>query len=372
MQKAGKFYKKLGIPEGSSFPTESYVAVGDLFYRTDEDIAYCYTLSGWASILASGDGVSNFLSLTDTPSTYAGVGGYKATVKLDETGLEFTATVSGEVSNFVDLLDVPDSYTTFSGYYASVKGDETGLEFTLPPVWKDVRIVAKDGALYTSIVTAYTDAPSGTTILLMPGTYDDDSLITIPDGITIKGVSRDNCIIDAEIRVEDGGITYLENVSVVRSGSPTYAVRPYSTTGTHYFINVRVDVTSSTNSSSCFYLNSGGSVFLINCEGTISGAGDPQYGVWQASAGTSWVIGGRFHGATTADLYRNDGTLNIANVAYDTKSGTLVYNGTATEVDGYSPSEAGAVSSLIASDSSGDVQLASGEKERIIRLNTSM
>lgn len=50
MYKSGKFYRKLGIPEGTSFPTATYVEDGDLFYRIDLENAYIRRNGSWVTI----------------------------------------------------------------------------------------------------------------------------------------------------------------------------------------------------------------------------------------------------------------------------------------------------------------------------------
>jgi len=50
MYKSGKFHNKLGIPEGVEFPTATYTADGDLFYRTDLENAYMRRDGSWVTI----------------------------------------------------------------------------------------------------------------------------------------------------------------------------------------------------------------------------------------------------------------------------------------------------------------------------------
>lgn len=121
MEKTGKYYIRLGLPEGTSFPASP--VEGDLFWRSDENFAYVYTGSAWRQLDA-------FIDATDTPGTYTGSGGYRVVVKDNETGLEFIPTLSGEIETFTDLTDTPGVYTDKGDYRVTVKSDETGLEFS--------------------------------------------------------------------------------------------------------------------------------------------------------------------------------------------------------------------------------------------------
>jgi hypothetical protein len=103
----------------------------------------------------------NFLSLSDTPGTFAGVQGKFLGVNVAEDALVFldAATFPDYVANagkvltvketedgvewadaslvatFLDLTDVPSSYTGQGGKLAAVKNDESGIEFVdTPPV----------------------------------------------------------------------------------------------------------------------------------------------------------------------------------------------------------------------------------------------
>lgn len=70
----------------------------------------------------------SFTSLSDTPNTYSGFGGYTVQVKSDESGLEFVAG-GGGASTFLALSDTPSSYSGQAGLFPRVNGGETALEF---------------------------------------------------------------------------------------------------------------------------------------------------------------------------------------------------------------------------------------------------
>ena len=43
MQKTGKFYIKLAVPDGVTFPAHVSIDTGSLFYRGDEGLLYVYS-----------------------------------------------------------------------------------------------------------------------------------------------------------------------------------------------------------------------------------------------------------------------------------------------------------------------------------------
>jgi len=60
-----------------------------------------------------------------------------------------------------------------------------------------LRVVAPQGAEYTSPKTAIEASVAGDHVLILPGTYDITSTITLPDDkITIDGINRDACILN--------------------------------------------------------------------------------------------------------------------------------------------------------------------------------
>ncbi len=83
---------------------------------------------------------TSFLDLTDTPNGYSGQASKYVTVKLDETGLEFTTgTSGGGTTTFLGLTDTPDSYIGQASRFVSVKADQSGLEFTTGATdWGDI------------------------------------------------------------------------------------------------------------------------------------------------------------------------------------------------------------------------------------------
>lgn len=55
----GKFEIKLGLPSGTSFPTDPAPEEGDIFYRTDEDKVYTYDGATWNELGGGGGATFN-------------------------------------------------------------------------------------------------------------------------------------------------------------------------------------------------------------------------------------------------------------------------------------------------------------------------
>ena len=78
------------------------------------------------------DARKSFLTLTDTPDSYAGVANYYVAVNPTATGLKFTSTNPASVTvppmSFINLQDCPNSYSGSSGKIVTSNG--AGLTFT--------------------------------------------------------------------------------------------------------------------------------------------------------------------------------------------------------------------------------------------------
>lgn len=72
----------------------------------------------------------SFLSLTDTPDTYAGAAGFGVAVNAGATGLVF---IPPPAPSFLSLTDTPATYAGSGGFAVAVKGTEDGLEFVAFP-----------------------------------------------------------------------------------------------------------------------------------------------------------------------------------------------------------------------------------------------
>ncbi len=74
----------------------------------------------------TGAGSASFVSLSDTPSSYASQNGKSVRVNEAATGLEFFDPT------FLGLADTPINFSGSGGYLVKVKNDSTGLEFINP------------------------------------------------------------------------------------------------------------------------------------------------------------------------------------------------------------------------------------------------
>lgn len=118
-------------------------------------------------------GVSSFLALSDTPSTYSGQAGKTVAVKADESGLEFV-TGGGGASTFITLTDTPSTYVAQANKFPRVNGGETALVFdTVSPYDLDQE-AATDGQVlaWSSANSRYQPTPGG-------GSIDQDNKIRV-------------------------------------------------------------------------------------------------------------------------------------------------------------------------------------------------
>lgn len=97
----------------------------------------------------------SFLSLNDTPDSYAGVANYYVAVNPTATGLKFTSTNPASVTvppmSFINLQDCPNSYSGTSGKIVTSNGAGltfTTVAFTTPT---DSSIIPKQGVLNSTI-----------------------------------------------------------------------------------------------------------------------------------------------------------------------------------------------------------------------------
>jgi hypothetical protein len=101
------------------------------------------------------DTKKSFISLNDTPASYAGVANYYVAVNPTATGLSFTSTNPASVIvpslSFINLKDCPSSYSGTSGRIVTSTGsglDFTFVAFTTPT---DSSIIPKQGSLNSTI-----------------------------------------------------------------------------------------------------------------------------------------------------------------------------------------------------------------------------
>ncbi len=107
---------------GYIYKSLDLIVKDEVSFSTLKDVPSNYTIADAGKCVVvnpSGNGLvysnlpapSNFIGLTDTPSSYTGASNYKVRVKSDETGLEFVAdSGGGGTDNFTQLLDVNLTY----------------------------------------------------------------------------------------------------------------------------------------------------------------------------------------------------------------------------------------------------------------------
>lgn len=128
---------------------------------------------------------------------------------------------SQRLRRIVHLVDTPSGYGSAG---EALVLDSSGRRL----VWQAAGGAAHDSILLFSsggvseydadaagLTSALAAASSGDTVWLPPGTYAAD--YTIPAGVTVVGMSREDVIIDGQVTLGDGSV--LENLSVVRSVS---------------------------------------------------------------------------------------------------------------------------------------------------------
>lgn len=86
----------------------------------------------------TGAGSSSFVSLSDTPSSYASQGGKSVRVKSNESGLEFFSPT------FLNLDDTPSTFSGEGGKLVRVKSNATGLEFVDPTTVGRMKFIELD------------------------------------------------------------------------------------------------------------------------------------------------------------------------------------------------------------------------------------
>lgn len=113
------------------FPDETWadnaIMDGELFANTADKKLWLKCDEETPVLIASINGTTEFVDLTDTPSGYGGSGNKLVKVKADETGLDYFDFVP--LNEFTQLIDTPNTYEGFDGYAVVVNSNETGLEY---------------------------------------------------------------------------------------------------------------------------------------------------------------------------------------------------------------------------------------------------
>ena len=107
------------VERGTSYADTGWVCTTD-----DDPLIIGRTLIEFTQF--TGAGSSSFVSLSDTPSSYASQGGKSVRVRESEDGLEFFSPT------FLNLDDTPSTFSGSGGDLVRVKSNATGLEFVDP------------------------------------------------------------------------------------------------------------------------------------------------------------------------------------------------------------------------------------------------
>lgn len=104
------------VEQGTTYADTGWVCTTD-----DDPLIIGRTLIEFTQF--TGAGSSSFVSLSDTPSSYASQGGKSVRVRESEDGLEFFSPT------FLNLDDTPSTFSGSGGDLVRVKSNATGLEF---------------------------------------------------------------------------------------------------------------------------------------------------------------------------------------------------------------------------------------------------
>ena len=124
---------RLVISPAGAFTTSGTDAQREATATAPENLPKTWTLESLRTYfqISAGGGVSNFLALTDTPSSFGTAGQFLA-VNTETNALEFVDAPSGGVSNFLALTDTPSSLGT-AGQFLAVNTAANSLEFVDAP-----------------------------------------------------------------------------------------------------------------------------------------------------------------------------------------------------------------------------------------------
>jgi hypothetical protein len=140
----------------------------------------------------------------------------------DNTNITIFTTPSN--ARFVRLSVLNTQIATLQLEQGSVHTNYVSFDPTLDVnslQMQNVIIVSKSGSKYKTISSAVADAPDGTTIIVMPGTYNESVNIT-GRNLAIVGVNKRTCIIQEDngnystppVNMSGGG-NYLANLSII-------------------------------------------------------------------------------------------------------------------------------------------------------------
>lgn len=208
------------------------------------------------------------------------------------------ATVDGETEGGTTYVQVTQEVEIGEGPGIDITGSSptqtVGMGLDLP------LLVHGDGSPaeeYATIAAALAAASGGDTIWLPPGTYSGD--VTIPAGVTLVGMSREDCILTGQVTLGDGSV--LENLSVIRTANDANQLEgvmaPTSGTAKIYRCNISVSQSGSGNAYAVS-VESAGSLEVWGCYLYGSSASGIGYGGSRTGGGSLYIYGGRCIGSS--------------------------------------------------------------------------
>ncbi len=310
---------------GSGAPSNSLGANGDFYIDLDtEDLYGPKTLGAWGSPIAF-TGATQFIELTDVPPSYAGEGGKTVSVKMDESGLEFTTggAGSGDVVGPASAIDSDFvQFDTTTGKLIKDGGLSRDTDGTLAAN-SDSRIPSQKAVkTYADTKSLKAPAPTANDIAAVDagGNVIDSGKIFDIDG-TLAADS------DARVATQKAVKTYVDQIVAATdamvfkgvidcSGNPNY---PAADRGWTW----RVSVAGKIGGASGINVEAGDLLICLD-DGTPSGD--------QATVGSHWTIAQtNLDGAVVGPASAVDSDF----VQFDTTTGKLIKDGgLARDTDG--------------------------------------
>jgi hypothetical protein len=207
----------------------------------------------------------------------------------------------GRLGDSIDNHDLPE-------FGPPVAGDDIVVTYptTVSRAGKGILLFSGSGSVlveyaFTSagIAAAIAAQVSGDIIELPAGTLTAD--FTIPDGGTVKGMSRDASIVAGKITLGSG--SRIENLTVLRTSADAAALIGVTigASGTGTIFNTKVSVQNTVGPAYAVYMSMGGNISCRNVE-LLAQVGTSGYAAYVAS-GTFIHYSGRAVGTTATYPY---------------------------------------------------------------------